>query len=173
MAFAALMLSVNAFAITDPTPEDTKSALVADWERAKAYTLEYIDAIPDDAVNFSPTEGIRTFAQQMLHIAGSNVAIMGNATGMANIFEGNIEAEEKFQNKKAMRDAVVRSYDACIAAVKGFDISKADEEVEGFGMKLSRMEWMKKNFEHQTHHRGQTTIYLRMKGVTPPPEKLF
>ena len=25
-------------------------------------------------------------------------------------------------------------------------------------------------FNHQTHHRGQTTIYLRMKGVVPPPE---
>ncbi|MBO0721263.1 MAG: damage-inducible protein DinB, partial [Blastocatellia bacterium] len=29
------------------------------------------------------------------------------------------------------------------------------------------------SFEHQTHHRGQTTIYLRLKGVTPPGEKLY
>jgi uncharacterized damage-inducible protein DinB len=30
-----------------------------------------------------------------------------------------------------------------------------------------------KAFEHQTHQRGQTTIYLRLKGVTPPAEQLF
>lgn len=30
-----------------------------------------------------------------------------------------------------------------------------------------------KAFEHQTHHRGQTTVYLRLKGITPPAEKLF
>jgi DinB family len=24
--------------------------------------------------------------------------------------------------------------------------------------------------DHQAHHRGRTTIYLRLKGVTPPPE---
>jgi uncharacterized damage-inducible protein DinB len=30
-----------------------------------------------------------------------------------------------------------------------------------------------KAFEHQTHQRGQTTIYLRLKGVTPPAEALF
>ena len=30
-----------------------------------------------------------------------------------------------------------------------------------------------KSFEHQTHHRGQTTVYLRMAKVTPPQEKLF
>jgi uncharacterized damage-inducible protein DinB len=30
-----------------------------------------------------------------------------------------------------------------------------------------------KAFEHQTHHRGQTTVYLRLAGVKPPMEKLF
>jgi uncharacterized damage-inducible protein DinB len=30
-----------------------------------------------------------------------------------------------------------------------------------------------KAFEHQTHHRGQCTIYLRLKGIAPPREKLF
>jgi uncharacterized damage-inducible protein DinB len=30
-----------------------------------------------------------------------------------------------------------------------------------------------KAFEHQTHHRGQTVAYLRLKGVTPPGEMLF
>jgi len=174
MAVTALMINVNVFAMTDPKPEDTKSALVADWERAKAYTLEYIDAMPDDAVNYRPIEGVRTFAEQMLHIAAANVGIMGIATGATNIFEGNIEKDEKYQNKKAMRAAVVASYDASITAIKDLDMSTINEEVKGFGgATLSRMEWLKKNFEHQTHHRGQTTIYIRMKGIAPPPEKLF
>jgi hypothetical protein len=30
-----------------------------------------------------------------------------------------------------------------------------------------------KAFEHQTHHRGQATVYLRLKGVAPPNEMLF
>jgi DinB family len=30
-----------------------------------------------------------------------------------------------------------------------------------------------KAFKHDTHHRGQTTIYLRLKAVTPPGEMLF
>ena len=32
---------------------------------------------------------------------------------------------------------------------------------------------MLKCFEHQTHHRGQTTVYIRLAGGTPPAEKLF
>jgi len=30
-----------------------------------------------------------------------------------------------------------------------------------------------KAFEHQTHHRGQATVYIRLAGGTPPQEKLF
>jgi hypothetical protein len=33
--------------------------------------------------------------------------------------------------------------------------------------------WIMKAFEHQTHHRGQCTIYIRLLGIRPPNEKLF
>jgi len=32
---------------------------------------------------------------------------------------------------------------------------------------------MIKTFEHQTHHRGQATIYIRLQGIRPPQEQLF
>ncbi|HET9745897.1 MAG TPA: DinB family protein [Chitinophagaceae bacterium] len=32
---------------------------------------------------------------------------------------------------------------------------------------------MNKAFEHQNHHRGQTTIYIRAQGIKPPEERLF
>jgi uncharacterized damage-inducible protein DinB len=40
-------------------------------------------------------------------------------------------------------------------------------------MKLPKALILAKAFEHQTHHRGQATVYLRLKGVTPPQEMLF
>jgi uncharacterized damage-inducible protein DinB len=41
------------------------------------------------------------------------------------------------------------------------------------GQELTKSGIFGKAFEHQTHHRGQCTIYLRLKGVVPPGEKLF
>ena len=38
---------------------------------------------------------------------------------------------------------------------------------------VSRGAAMEKAFEHQTHHRGQTTVYLRLKGITPPKKSYF
>ena len=48
------------------------------------------------------------------------------------------------------------------------------ESIQLFGrFKMTKAQAFAKLFEHQTHHRGQTTIYIRMAGITPPNEKLF
>ncbi|MCE7990900.1 MAG: damage-inducible protein DinB [Roseivirga sp.] len=147
--------------------------MIADWERAKAYTLEYIDAMSEEGFFKSPTKGIRTFAGQMLHIADANAGIIGIATGNAGPFAGRVEADASLNTKAKVRETVIKAYDFAIDAVKGMDVSKSTELTEAFDQSLPRIEWIKKAFEHQTHHRGQTTIYLRMLGIAPPPEKLF
>ena len=65
------------------------------------------------------------------------------------------------------------SYDFVIAGIKEMDEKKLDEPVKIFNMDMTRGIALSKAFEHQTHHRGQTTVYLRLKGITPPKEKLF
>lgn len=170
-ALMTFALTAQAFAGT--TPDAEKDAMVADWERAKAYTLEYIDTMSDEGFFKSPTEGIRTFARQMLHIADANVGILGIATGKSGPFTGRVEADASLDTKAKVRETVVKAYDYAIEAIKGMDMSKSAELTEAFDQSLPRIEWIKKAFEHQTHHRGQTTIYLRMLGIAPPPEKLF
>lgn len=154
-------------------PKADKEAMVADWERAKEFTLEYIDAMSDEGFFKSPTEGIRTFAQQMLHLADGNAGLVGLGTGVTSPFTGRVELDASLDTKAKIREAIVKSYDFAIEAIKNMDLSKADEKVEAFGQSFPRIEWVKKAFEHQTHHRGQATIYLRMQGIKPPPEKLF
>ena len=63
---------------------------------------------------------------------------------------------------------------AFYAALEGMDDESLMAEVELFGrFNMPGAIALAKAFEHQTHHRGQTTIYLRLAGVTPPGEKLF
>ncbi len=168
--------SANLLVTSDSALEDSmKDGYVADWERAKAYSLEYIDAMPEDGINYRPDASVRSFAEQFLHMAQGNIGLVGNATGADRIYANvNLEKETKFHNKQALRDLTVEAYDWCIAAVKNMDMSIAEEMTgPNDNFQFSRIEWLKKAFEHQTHHRGQTTIYLRMKGVQPPAEKLF
>jgi hypothetical protein len=77
------------------------------------------------------------------------------------------------QSKDSVMYYVTTSYDYCINAVQSSDVNKWGETTDIFGMKLTRYALMTKAFEHQTHHRGQTTIYIRLQGIRPPQEKLF
>lgn len=72
--FIAAVMMLLAFSSEVPKSETTAKVdhIVTDWERAKAYTQEYLDASNEDVINFKPTDEMRTFGQQMLHIAEAN-----------------------------------------------------------------------------------------------------
>ncbi|MBO0721623.1 MAG: DinB family protein [Blastocatellia bacterium] len=151
--------------------------IVNDWTRARDYTREYLEAMPEDGVNFKPTPEIRSFAEQMLHLAAANFTMAAVVAGTTNAYDfqqgKNLEKMDEFKTKAALTKIVMESYDYMINAIKGIDAKKLDEKVKFFNFELTRAALLNKAFEHQTHHRGQTTIYLRLKGVTPPAEKLF
>jgi uncharacterized damage-inducible protein DinB len=103
-----------------------------------------------------------------------NAGIVGTSTGKERIFKENIEKMDQYKNKEALTKVVMEGYDFVIATIKEMDDQKLAEKVKFFnGQEYTREVGIGKAFEHQTHHRGQTTIYLRLKGITPPQEKLF
>src|SRR5471032_2261685 len=59
----------------------TQAQMVDEWKRAKVYTKEYLDAMPADGYGFKPTPEIRSFAQQMLHLADANYFFISTASG--------------------------------------------------------------------------------------------
>ena len=158
-----------------PASADPAATLVADWTRARDYTKEYLDAMPEDGLGYKPTPDIRSFAEQMLHLANANFAFASTATGATNPQQDkNLEKMDEYKTKAGLTKIVMESYDFVISSVKGMDLKKMDEPIKLFGrFDATRGVALNKAFEHQTHHRGQTTIYLRLKGVTPPAEKLF
>ena len=159
-------------------PKDRATILVAEWTRARLGVKEYIEAMPEDAIGFKPTPEIRSFAEQMLHLAGGNYMFAAVASGKENPWDFTkgkdpVNVPEFKANKAALLKFVMESYDFAIDAVKGLTSAQLDEVVQLFNMKMPRHMLLAKGIEHAAHHRGQTTIYLRLKGITPPSERLF
>lgn len=155
-------------------PSPQVDQIAADWERAKLYTKEYLDAMPGEGVNFKPAPELRSFAEQMLHLTMGNAGIVGTSTGAERLFKDNIEKMDQYKDKEALTKVVMEGYDFVISIIKKMSDQQLGEKVKFFnGQEYTRAVGIGKAFEHQTHHRGQTTIYLRLKGVTPPQEKLF
>lgn len=152
----------------------TQSQMITEWQRAKIYTKTYLDAMPPDGYSFKPTPETRSFAGQMLHLATDNYGFACYATGKQNPI-GDSSLEKTIPpTKEATTKAVMDSYDFMIATLQSLTSEQMNEPVKSDDSKsMSRSNVFGKAFEHQTHHRGQTTIYLRLKGVTPPPEMLL
>ena len=159
-------------------PKDRATILVNEWTRARLGVKEYIEAMPEDAIGFKPTPEVRSFAEQMLHLAGGNYMFASVASGKENPWDFTkgkdpVNVPELKQTKAALLKFVMDSYDFTIEAVKGLTSAQLDEMVQLFSMKMPRHMVLTKGIEHAAHHRGQTTIYLRLKGITPPSERLF
>jgi uncharacterized damage-inducible protein DinB len=166
-----LSLSVESQSLTG---EDIRTQFLKDWERAKSYTLEYLQAVPAEKYSFRPTDSVRSFAQQMLHLASSNIFLMGTATDNKIDWPGtDHEGKMINQSKDSVIYYVTKSYNFSIESIKAFDMSKLLEVVGPARIRATRFAYLLKSFEHQTHTLGQTTIYIRLLGLKPPSEKLF
>jgi uncharacterized damage-inducible protein DinB len=154
--------------------QDVSSNTVADWERAKAYTKEYLEVMPEVGYALKPTPEMRSFAGQMLHLTDANYSFASSAIGEKRPFALG-EMEKTAERSKAnVTKQVMASYDYVIQSLKKMTPAQMNEKIKLFDQfEMSRSTAFAKVFEHQTHHRGQTTVYLRLAGTTPPAEKLF
>jgi hypothetical protein len=122
--FLTFMLSSKCFA-QSLSSDDIKAQMVKEWERSKAYTIDYLNTMPANKYSFKATDSIRSFAQQMLHLANANVFFMSLATDQkAPSFPQELEQKVSAQTKDSVMYYVTTSYDYAIAAAKNSDISK-------------------------------------------------
>lgn len=165
------------FSQTNISGDSIKSMLIKEWQRAKDYTQEYLNAMPASKYSFKATDSVKTFAQQLLHISQANMFLISTATGAKSIYSGpDLEKSSGAQTADSVRYYVNSGYDFAIDAIKKLPTSALMQTVTfkmGRLITETRLTWLLKAFEHQTHHRGQTTIYLRLAGIHPPNERLF
>src|SRR6476660_5049759 len=136
------------------TLEDIKIQMVKDWERAKTYTVDYLNTMPADKYSFKAVDSIRSFAQQMLHLAQANVFFMSVVTGQQPIFgQERLEESTTAQSHDSVVYYVTASYDYAINGLKNMDASKLGEKTKVFNFEETKYVFALKAFEHQTHHR--------------------
>src|SRR5687767_6814800 len=93
--------------------------------------------MPADKYGFRAHDSIRSFAQQMLHLAQANAGMAFFGTGFQNNIIQNMflkppqvfEKSPSIQNKDSVVYYVNTSYDFMISAIKSMDFAKLNEIV--------------------------------------------
>lgn len=162
-----------------PTPPPTITMIL---DKSLGYPESEVvpaaEAMPEDKYEFAPTsgefKGVRTFGQQVRHIAAANYMIcaailpekppveLGGENGPATI-------KTKADSVKFLKD----SYAYCHKAYSSITAENATGQVQSpFGSnKVSRLGLAVLNVGHDFDHYGQMVEYLRMNGIIPPASR--
>ncbi|WP_276371688.1 DinB family protein [Chryseolinea sp. H1M3-3] len=167
---ALLLLLTATFVHAQQSIDD----MVKEWERAKAYTKEYLDVMPESGYALKPTPEMRSFADQMLHLTDANYGFAAGASGEKSPVAFGESEKATDKSKANVTKLVMAGYDFVINTIKKMTPQQLAEQTKLFNkFDMTKGMVLTKLFEHQTHHRGQTTVYLRLAKVVPPQEKLF
>ena len=96
--------------------------LITDYERAKEFTLKYLNTMPADKYSYKPTPEILSFREEALHLAGVNyryAAMIAGGYDAANLDE--IFKRPELQSKEEVIAWVDKSYDVMINQIKSED----------------------------------------------------
>ena len=138
------------------------------------------EAMPDDKYNFAPTQGefkgVRTFGQQVKHIAVANymlgAAIMGEKKPPVDLGEGE-DGPANITSKADIVKFLKDSFDYLHKAVGTVTESNVMDELQSpFGSnKTTRLRLVLVATSHPFDHYGQMVEYLRMNGIIPPASR--
>ena len=153
------------------------SDLQQDWQRMQQIMMGIADAMPEDGFDYASTPEQRTFGEQILHVAGGNVMLMGflgaQAEGPA-IDRTNTRTFGYTATSKAdVLAALADSYDYGAAALAEFDDDTLLARVQGppFLQQPSRLRLAYFVIGHAWDIYGQMAVYLRLNGVVPPASR--
>jgi len=132
--------------------------------------LSAAEAMPEDKFNFAPPagsgnfDGVRTFGQQVKHVAGSNYFFFGGADFSEAATKAKQDEIEKLTTKadiiKALKDSMAQAH----KYVGGLTTANVSIK-SGFG---SRGTMAAFGIAHMMDHYGQMCVYLRMNNIVPP-----
>ena len=151
----------------------SQQALIAVVENHKGAVLRYIDVAPDSMLGFRPTKGVRTFAEQIEHAAGSDAFIAHLAITGSDKVPSMGDSAVYLHNKAALKTYAAAAMDHTIQMLKGVSDASMSENIVQFGNKVTRGRALMELLDHFPWTLGQTVPYLRLNGVTPPAYSPF
>jgi hypothetical protein len=147
--------------------------LLTDFQRNRTTVLAYIDAMPDSAIDYRPTPGVRTFAAQFDHIVSTNLEVAAVALRGLKSAPALGDSTVYLHQKAALRKYAEATYDYLLKALQQATPAQLKKPVAMYGqppqpaLRLAAL-----SYEHSVWTLGQIVPYLRLNGVTPPEYKM-
>jgi uncharacterized damage-inducible protein DinB len=164
------------------TPPTIASSIDREISLVEKEVLEAAEAMPEDKFDFSPEKlnlpgsdykGVRTFAQQLKHIAASNYLIWSPITGEKP--PDNVNDGKGPDNMKAKADIIQYVKDSFAFGHKAVatltESNLVQPVIRNNRPPTTRLFLATFAPAHCFDHYGQMVEYLRMNGIVPPASR--
>ena len=172
LAYACLLCCgvISAMAVSSlwaqtPAPRLAQE-LVATWERTASNMIDVAEVMPEEKYDFKPTPEVRTFREQLVHVAGTVQRFIDTANGT----KSEPGAAQENMTKTEIVQLLTQRYQAGKALIGALSDAQMVEPVKfPFGDQMvSRYGFWMGPLQDGADHYGQLVIYLRLNGIVPP-----
>src|SRR5438067_9585469 len=164
------------------TPPTIASAIEREISLVQKEVVEAAEAMPEDKFDFSPEKqnlagsdykSVRTFGEQLKHVAASNYLIWSPITGekppdTVNEGKGPDNMKAKADIIKYLKDSFAFGHKA-VATLNSSNL--VEPITSGSGRPTTRLFLATFAPAHCFDHYGQMVEYLRMNGIVPPASR--
>jgi uncharacterized damage-inducible protein DinB len=139
---------------------------IEDWKYESESTLKVFEQLTDESLNKMFNENVRTPGRLAWHIV-TTLGEMVQRTGLK--FDATPEDAPAPSSVKEIIDEYKRSSDGMISALKkDWTDESLNEDVDLYGQTWKKGTVLSVLVNHQTHHRGQLTVVMRLAGLKVP-----
>lgn len=139
----------------------TKDVLIARWSEIGDKVVALAEEFPAERYDFTPVEGVRTFGDQLRHVAFWN-AYVGKTLRRE---EADGSANELPRDGYATKEAVVRALRGSFDEVSA-ELARGDTTPE-----TADLDSLVSFIQHGGEHYGQLVVYYRLAGLVPPASR--
>jgi hypothetical protein len=185
-AVLLLALGAPAAVVAQASPNQNKadqkatiaSVLDKDLTSMEKEVVSAAEAMPEDKFNFAPTQGefkgVRTYAQQIKHVAAVNYMLGAGILGEKPPVDiGSENGPDKMTSKADIVKFLKDSFEYLHKSLASVNESNLLSEVQSpFGTnKITRLRLVLIATAHPFDHYGQMVEYLRMNNIIPPASR--
>ena len=161
---ACVLLPLAIGAADEPAAASKSAAEFAKrWERTRKMAVGVAEAMPPSEYAFRPDPPSMDFGEQISHIAQTNYAFC------AGLKDSKPPAMPAATEKDSLVKYLGDSFDYCSATISALTDEQLNKPHSSPDGRLLGREILLALYVHMAHHRGQAEVYLRIKGIAPPP----
>src|SRR5258707_1247439 len=158
----------------DAAPKPAKGlsqAVLEQWNDIGRKLTAMAEDFPEDKYDFKPTPAQRTFAEQLLHAAGSCYYFTNPVMGQKPP-AGEDPKRDQYKSKADIVAFVKKSFADGATAIQAKGEKGMTTEVVYFPQQKSRvLDIAYGIIEHSGKHYGQLVVYYRLAGLVPPESR--